>query len=65
LTPDWAAAYLEIVTLLATKEGNSVSYDKPEIVDYGTIEELTAALGPGGQDDGGTKRFHSTRPLDQ
>jgi hypothetical protein len=41
-----------------------VSYDKPEIVDYGTIEELTASLGPGGQDDGGTKRFHSTTPLD-
>lgn len=39
-----------------------MSYDKPEIVDYGTIEELTANLGPGGADDGGTKRFHTTAP---
>jgi hypothetical protein len=39
-----------------------VEYTKPQIVDYGTIEELTASLGPGGADDGGTKRFHSTKP---
>jgi hypothetical protein len=43
-------------------EGSSVTYDKPEIVDYGTIEDLTAKLGPGGADDGGTKAFDSTAP---
>ena len=43
------------------KEG-SVDYTKPEVMDYGTLTELTAALGPGGADDGGTKQFHSTRP---
>lgn len=37
-----------------------MSYDKPEIVDYGTIEELTAKLGPAGLDDGGTKEFHGS-----
>ena len=39
-----------------------MDYAKPQIVDYGTVEELTAALGPGGSDDGGTKQFHTTRP---
>ena len=39
-----------------------MEYTKPEILDYGTLTEMTAALGPGGSDDGGTKRFHSTTP---
>jgi hypothetical protein len=39
-----------------------MDYAKPEVVDYGSIEELTANLGPGGADDGGTKEFHTTSP---
>jgi hypothetical protein len=39
-----------------------VSYEKPQIADYGTIEELTASLCLGGAEDGGTKEFHSTNP---
>jgi hypothetical protein len=37
-------------------------YIKPEIADYGSLEDLTANLGPGGRDDGGTKEFHTTAP---
>ena len=37
-------------------------YDTPEIADYGSLEELTARLGPGGRDDGATKEFHTTAP---
>jgi hypothetical protein len=40
-----------------------MDYIKPEIADYGSLEELTANLGPGGNDDGGTKQFHTTAPL--
>jgi hypothetical protein len=38
-----------------------VSYEKPEIVDYGSIEDLTAQLGPGGDPDGSYPR-HTTAP---
>lgn len=37
-------------------------YAQPEIADYGSLEELTANLGPGGRDDGGHKQFHTTAP---
>lgn len=39
-----------------------MDYKKPEVVDYGTVEELTAKLGVGGREDGGTKAFHTTKP---
>ena len=39
-----------------------MEYIKPAVVDYGVLEEVTASLGPGGNDDGGTKQFHSTAP---
>jgi hypothetical protein len=30
-------------------------YEKPEVVDYGTLQDVTAALGLFGQEDGGSK----------
>jgi hypothetical protein len=39
-----------------------MEYMKPEVIDYGSLEEMTENLGPGGQDDGGTKEFHTTAP---
>ena len=39
-----------------------MDYTKPEVVDYGTVEELTANMGPGGGEDGGNKQFHTTAP---
>ena len=47
---------------LITK-GDVLTYEKPEIVDYGDLVELTANLGPGGSEDGGNKVFHTTHPL--
>jgi hypothetical protein len=40
--------------------GVPVEYVKPEIVDYGTLEDLTAGAPTKGSEDGGNK-FHATR----
>jgi hypothetical protein len=40
--------------------GVAVEYVKPEIVDYGTLEDLTAGAPTRGNEDGGNK-FHATR----
>lgn len=37
----------------------TVDYSKPEIVDYGTLEELTAGSPSAGTEDGGNK-FHAS-----
>ena len=37
-----------------------MEYVKPEIVDYGTLEDLTAGAPTKGTEDGGNK-FHATR----
>ena len=50
--------------MTAHKKGALVEYDKPQIEDYGSIEELTAALCLSGQEDAGNKQFHSTAPCD-
>jgi hypothetical protein len=39
----------------------TVDYSKPEIVDYGTLEELTAGSPQIGTEDGGNK-FHRPFP---
>jgi hypothetical protein len=39
--------------------GVAVEYTKPEIVDYGTLEDLTAGAPTLGNEDGGNK-FHAT-----
>lgn len=45
------------------KKGGLVEYTKPAVVDYGTVEELTAAQGPNGSEDpNGSKAFHGTAP---
>jgi hypothetical protein len=38
-----------------------VEYVQPEIVDYGTLEDLTAGTPLKGTEDGGNK-FHASRP---
>ena len=41
-----------------------VAYEKPEISDYGTIEELTNATGFVGPEDGGSKLLvHHSGPI--
>jgi hypothetical protein len=42
------------------RQGVVVEYIKPEIVDYGTLEELTAGSPLVGTEDGGNK-FHASR----
>lgn len=37
-----------------------MDYIKPEIVDYGTLEDLTAGTPTAGGEDGGNK-FHASR----
>jgi hypothetical protein len=39
-----------------------MDYVKPEVVDYGTVEELTAQLAGGTGEDGGNKIFHGSSP---
>jgi hypothetical protein len=43
------------------RKGVAVEYTQPEIVDYGTLEELTAGLPIVVTDDGGNK-FHASCP---
>ena len=50
--------------MTAHKKGALVEYDKPQIEDYGSIEELTAALCNPGNEDGSNKQFHATSPCD-
>jgi hypothetical protein len=44
-------------------ERNLMDYIKPEVVDYGTVEELTAQQSPATGEDGGNKVFHGSSPL--
>jgi hypothetical protein len=44
------------------RKGLLLSYEKPKVEDYGSIEELTAAQCLGGDEDAGNKQFHSTAP---
>lgn len=39
-----------------------MDYAKPEVVDYGTLEELTAGLTNSTGEDGGNKLFHGSTP---
>jgi hypothetical protein len=39
-----------------------MDYKQPEIQDYGPIEELTAAVGFSGEDDGGVKNARPAQP---
>lgn len=39
-----------------------MDYAKPEVVDYGTVEELTAAVQDLGTEDADSKLNHATSP---
>lgn len=43
-------------------ESDTREYEKPEIVDYGTLVDLTAGMGSGHHEDGLLKAHDPSRP---